>query len=437
LDDSLPYIEIGLVLACLLTIALFSAAEAVLAATNRLRLRQWLESEATDAGQREDAREILRESKHILIALVMGLYAPLLICAALITHVVYQYFPLNRLAAVGVGAIAVPMILVFANLLPYAFAVRHAERLVRRLARPARWVLWLLRPFVSVAVGVSGWLLPSSVRSSALRRDYQHDVSEDELKSLVELGEEAGVLEAEETEIIENIFSLGDTTVREIMVPRPDIVSLPADCDGEAALRAFEKSGFSRVPLYQESIDNIVGILYAKDLLESLRAGTADVRPRDLAREPLFVPETKKTDALFREMRERKVHLAIVIDEYGGTAGLVSIEDILEELVGEILDEHDIGEEKPIQTLADGSAIVSARVGVEDLEQALNLDLPEGEFDTVGGFCLSQLGRVPNVGDAIETEEATFTIQQVRGRRVVKVKVTPKSKRNKGDNGIV
>ena len=421
--------------------ALFSVAEAVLAATNRLRLRQWLESEAADAGQREDAREILRESKHILIALVMGLYAPLLVCAALITHIVYQYFPLNKLAAAGVGAVAVPVILVFANVLPNAFAVHHAERLARLLARPARWLLWLLRPFVSVAVGMSGWLLrsPDSQQSPA-----SEDVSQEELKSLVELGEEAGVLEAEETEIIENIFDLGNTTVREIMVPRPDIVSLPADCDGEAALRAFEKSGLSRIPLYEESIDNIVGILYAKDLLEfivvrssALRRGYERVRPRDLAREPLLVPETKKTDALFREMRDKKVHLAIVIDEYGGTAGLVSIEDILEELVGEILDEHDIGEEKPIQTLTDGSAIVSARLGVEDLEDELNLDLPEGEFDTVGGFCLSQLGHIPNVGDTIETEDATFTIQQVRGRRVAKVKVTPKPDRDKGDNGAV
>ncbi len=414
--------------------ALFSMAEAVLAATNRLRLRQWLESEAADAGQREDAREILRESKHILIALVMGLYAPLLVCAALITHIVYQYFPLNKLAAAGAGAVAVPVILVFANVLPNAFAVHHAERLARLLARPARWLLWLLRPVVAVAVGMSGWLLrsPDNQPSPA-----SEDLSQEELKSLVELGEEAGVLEAEETEIIENIFDLGNTTVREIMVPRPDIVSLPADCDGEAALRAFEKSGLSRIPLYEESIDNIIGILYAKDLLESLRAGMAHVRPRDLAREPLLVPETKKTDALFREMRDKKVHLAIVIDEYGGTAGLVSIEDILEELVGEILDEHDIGEEKPIQTLTDGSAIVSARLGVEDLEDELNLDLPEGEFDTVGGFCLSQLGRIPNVGDTIETEDATFTIQQVRGRRVAKVKVTPKPDRDKGDNGAV
>lgn len=412
-------------------IALFSMAEAALTATNRLRLRQWLESEAADAGQREDVREILRESKHILTALVMGLYTPLLLCAALLTHIVYQYYPLNKLAAAGAGVVAVPVILVLANVLPHAFAVPHAERLARLLARPARW---LLRPFVSVMVGVSGWLLRSPGASSP---STSKDVSQEELKSLVELGEEAGVLEAEETAMIENIFDLGNTTVREIMVPRPDIVSLPADCDADAALRTFEKSGLSRIPLYEENIDNIVGILYAKDLLEALYAGTTPVRPRDLARDPLLVPETKKTDALFREMREKKMHLAIVIDEYGGTAGLVSIEDILEELVGEILDEHDIGEEKPIQTLADGSVLVSARLDVEDLEEALNLNLPEGEFDTVGGFCLSRLGRVPNVGDTIETEDATFTIHQVRGRRVTEVKVTPKTNKDQGNQGAI
>ncbi|MCS6861695.1 MAG: hemolysin family protein, partial [Abditibacteriales bacterium] len=357
-----------------------------------------------------------QRSKRTLVALVMGLYGPLLLGAALITHIVYRYEPLNALAAAGVGVVAVAVILLFACVLPHAFAAQHAER----GARSARWLLRLLHP--------ADRTVPAA---------EAEDVSADDLKSLVELGEAAGVLEAEETAMIENIFDLGNTTAREIMVPRPDIVSLPADCDAETALWAFENSGFSRIPLYENSIDNIVGILYAKDLLEALCAGTAPVRPRDLAREPLFVPEMKKTDALFREMRATKTHLAVVIDEYGGTAGLVSIEDILEELVGEILDEHDIGEEKPIQMLADGSALVSARLGVEDLEEALHLSVPDGEFDTVGGFCLSQLGRVPSVGDTIETAEATFTIQQVRGRRVAKVKVTPKSDRGKGDQRAV
>jgi CBS domain containing-hemolysin-like protein len=164
-----------------------------------------------------------------------------------------------------------------------------------------RW----LRFFVGWVKGLSGWVLRAAGSAPSSSTE---DVTEDELKSLVELGEEAGVLEAEETEIIENIFDLGETTAREIMVPRPDIVSLAADCDVEAALLTFEKSGFSRIPLFEESIDNIVGILYAKDLLESLCAGRVNLRPRDIAREPLLVPETKKTDALFREMRDRKIH---------------------------------------------------------------------------------------------------------------------------------
>jgi CBS domain containing-hemolysin-like protein len=231
-------------------------------------------------------------------------------------------------------------------------------------------------------------------------------------------------IEAEEREMIASIFTLRQTTAREVMVPRIDIVALEVETPMLDALDTIIRMGHSRIPVFEESVDNIVGILYAKDLLAYLRDGKTAVPLRDILRPAHFVPESKKADELLQELQQSRVHIAIVVDEYGGTAGLVTIEDVLEEIVGEIQDEYD-AEEPFIEVVSDVEAICNARVDLDDLNRAMDLQLPTEESDTLGGLIYSELGRVPLVGDKVELAEegVTFYVLSVAGRRITKVRV--------------
>jgi CBS domain containing-hemolysin-like protein len=223
--------------------------------------------------------------------------------------------------------------------------------------------------------------------------------------------------------MIASVIELGEQPVREVMVPRIDIVGTPATSRVRDALDRIIDSGHSRIPLYEESIDNITGVVYAKDLLRHLRDGSQDAAVRPLAREPSFVPETKKVDELLHEMQRNRVHVAIVVDEYGGTAGLITIEDLIEEIVGEIQDEYDV-EEAMIEELSDHEALFDARVSIRDVNDTLDLDLGDEDFDTLGGLLYHELGKVPNVGDEVRVDGALVTVLTTTGRRVRKVRVT-------------
>ena len=255
--------------------------------------------------------------------------------------------------------------------------------------------------------------------------DEAHEVmSTQELSLLVERGGEQGILEAEEEQMIQAVIELGDQRVHEVMVPRIAMISLPAGATLEEAIDTLIDEGHSRVPVYEETIDEVVGILYAKDLLPFLK-GSAAERPalRSILRTPVFVPESMSVDDLLHEFQRRKVHLAIVLDEYGGTAGLVTIEDLLEEIVGEIQDEYD--EEEPlIVRLSEHEARIDGRADVDDLEELFdtNLGLEDAdEYDTVGGLIYHRLGTVPKPGDVISVDGLTLTVETTDGRRVGKV----------------
>jgi CBS domain containing-hemolysin-like protein len=208
------------------------------------------------------------------------------------------------------------------------------------------------------------------------------------------------------------------------MVPRIDIVATQASAQVRDALDRIIDSGHSRIPVYDGSIDNVTGVVYAKDLLRHLRDGSQDAPVAPLAREPSFVPETKKVDELLHEMQTNRVHLAIVVDEYGGTAGLITIEDLIEEIVGEIQDEYDVAEEKLIEEVNDHEALFDARVSIRDVNDTLDLDIGDEDFDTLGGLLYHELGKVPNVGDEVRVDGAVVTVLTTTGRRVRKVRVT-------------
>ena len=256
------------------------------------------------------------------------------------------------------------------------------------------------------------------------RRDGASGIDEDEeeLLRLVELREEQGGMENGELEMIRRIAGMVDTAVREIMVPRIDIVAEEADASVDDVLRAVMERGFSRIPIYDETIDDIVGVVHAKDLLQFLADGQRPNSLGEIARPPFFVPEVKHIDELLTELREQRIQLAIVVDEYGGTAGLVTIEDVLEEIVGEIQDEYD-REEATIERLNDTEAIMDARVGLDELNEMFDLQIEGDDYDTVGGFVYHQLGRMPAPGDEVQADGLHLRVISVLGRRIKKIRV--------------
>ena len=247
-------------------------------------------------------------------------------------------------------------------------------------------------------------------------------VTEDELKTLVDASEREGVLEQDERAMIFSIFRFGDTYAREIMIPRIDVLALNLHTPLHEAVDALLESGFSRVPVFDGTIDNIIGLLYVKDLLRVWRAGQQDHKLKDVLRPAYFVPEVKKADELLEEMQAQRIHMAIVVDEYGGMAGLVTLEDIVEEIIGEVQDEYDQGEELLYQQVAETEYLFHGRIDLDDFNEFMNSEFPGNEADTLGGYIYSQIGRVPKSGESIQTDDILLTIEQVTGRRIHQVR---------------
>jgi CBS domain containing-hemolysin-like protein len=313
------------------------------------------------------------------------------------------------------------IVLIFCEILPKTAALQNPLRLARFIVRPMRTVAWLLRPLVWFLNAFTALL----VRLFGGHVRHQGPfVTEEELRMLVNYGEEEGVLEQEETEMINSIFEFADTTVREVMVPRIDMVTLANDATVNQAVDVALEGGFSRIPVYEESegVDEIIGILYTKDLLRQLREGHQAIPVRDLVRPAYFVPETKKLDELLREIRQNRIHMVVVVDEYGSVAGLVTIEDLVEEIVGDIQDEYD-HEEKLYEQINENEYVFDAKISIYDFNELMDMHLDDSDYETLGGFVYAQLGKIPNAGDTIEFEKLKITVLATRGRRITKIRV--------------
>ncbi len=316
------------------------------------------------------------------------------------------------------------VIFVFFEAVPKNWAVQHADRaallsapIVGTLIRfpPIRWLSALLIGLANRIIGVA------DDDTDGMPRSY---ITDAELKAMADVAHEEQVIEKDERTFIHSIIDFGDTVAREVMTPRPDMVTVEADVTVRDALETALSAGYSRIPVEEEGIDDIIGIAYAKDLARDERAGKSSQAVRDSMRPPKFVPESKEVSDLLREMQEEKFHMAIVVDEYGGTAGLITLEDLLEELVGDIVDEFDV-EEPTVERLEDGSVLVSALISVDDADELLGAELPQGPWDTVGGLMLDLAGRVPSTGDSVEVDGFRFTAVDVRGRRIGRVRIEP------------
>jgi putative hemolysin len=311
-------------------------------------------------------------------------------------------------------------------------AVLQAIPRVLMISGPEFWGL-RLSPIASVLKGlfaVPAWLvsLPERVVLRLRGRSgeaFEEVIESEELVRLMDIEHEEGSMEPTEQQMIRGIIALEETSVHEIMVPRIDVVAVSTENTLSDAIQVIMERGYSRVPLFEETIDNVVGVLYAKDIMKHLAAGDGDrdaTNLRDLARRPFFVPESKHVDELLADMRANRVHLAIVVDEYGGTAGIVTIEDMLEEIVGEIEDEYD-REEPTIEKVDENEVIVDARVSIDDLNELLGLNIEGEDFDTVGGFVYHELGRIPLAGDEVQADGLRMRVLSIVGRRIKKIRV--------------
>jgi putative hemolysin len=411
----------------------FVASEIALVTIRRTRIEQ-----LADEGNRSALRvkRLVAQPGRFLAVTQIGLtflgFLASAYAAVNLTTSLQSAFESTRLPIISTSSEALALIIVtlllslftivFGELVPKSLALAHTEQFALRLSGLIVVLLRVLGPLVHVLTAIT----TSVARMLGAGDQAQGVMSTEELKILVERGGEQGILEAEEEQMIHAVIELGDQRIHEVMVPRIAMATLPAGASMEEAIDTVIEEGHSRIPVYEDNVDEIIGILYAKDLLPFLK-GSASERPslRSILRTPVFVPESMSVDDLLHEFQRRKVHIAIVLDEYGGTAGLVTIEDLLEEIVGEIQDEYD--EEEPlIVRISDDEARIDGRADVDDLAELFdtNLGLEDADqYDTVGGLIYHRIGGVPKPGDQVIVDGLTLTVETTDGRRVGKVLV--------------
>jgi CBS domain containing-hemolysin-like protein len=404
--------ELAAVAVLIVVAGLFAAAETSITRMGRIRAYR-LEEEG-----RRGAQAAVRIAENpapylntvLLLVLLIQLGGTTLAAVVAVRH-------LHRIGEL-VATIAMTLLLfVFAEVTPKVFAVKQTDRVALRLSPFVAVITRAVGPLANGLIKVANVIIPGRGLPQG------PFVTEEEIKAMAEVASEEAEIEEGEKELIHSIFEFGDTLVREVMVPRPDMATAPVDSDVRAVLDLILRRGYSRIPVYQDEVDNMVGVVYAKDLLRHLHAGKGDVLLDKVMREAFFVPETKKVAELLREMQQRRIHIAIVTDEYGSVAGLVTIEDLLEELVGEIADEYD-REEPQLEPIDDRTYRVDGRMPVDDVNELLDVELPHDEWDTVAGLMYGLLGAVPIQGETVTFDRLTFTAERVQGRRIAKVLIS-------------
>jgi len=408
-------VYIVLIIAALLIAGFAAAAETSLTSVSRIRMRT-----LADEGNR-GARVVTRlhADPNAYLSTILSLNTVAVIVASTATAVMVQDFFHTVPEAVATIALAL-VVLIFCEIAPKSLALRFNERVALFLARPVAMATRVLRPLIGGLTAFSRLLIRAATRGRAIRGPF---VTEEELKMLVYVGEQEGVVEQEERQMIHGILEMTDKAVREVMVPRVDVIAAPASKPAAELIKLIIEYGHSRIPIYDENIDNIVGVVYAKDLLRhNLRSD--DKRPvRELAREPYFTPETKHVGELLNEM-QRRVHMAIVVDEHGGTAGIVTFEDLIEEIVGPIRDEYDTGEKDELQFLSDREVLVNGSFPIDDIKELLSVDVGDVDSDSVGGLMYERLGEIPKPGATLQLGDATLQVVDVSRQRIHTIRVT-------------
>jgi len=427
---------------CLLCIlfflaACFSCSETALFSLGRVKLFRIKEEKQ----ERADSHivRLLEDPRRLLVTIIIGNELVNILSSTLtasITDTVFANIPwtdhyLDEVIQTIIGTvILVPLLVLFGDYLPKTLAIMNPERFARKLSAPLDLfaksiapIRWVMESFASVVIRMT---LGSSHWQEAV-------TSEAEFRVLVDLGKEEGEIAESEREIIHNIFDFGDTSVSEVMTPRTDMVCVNIEQEWDEILSLVAEEHYSRTPVYENDKDNIVGVLYSKDLLavDPGRTERKEFNLRTMLRKPYFIPHSKKANDLFREFQFHRVHMAIVVDEYGGVAGLVTMEDLLEELFGEILDEYD-PEEFIMRRVDDRTAVISSRMTIDEFNWRLGAHLPADEYDTMGGLVFGLFGRLPTVGSQVSFSGCTFTVEKMQGTRILEIRVSMEKQDTEG-----
>ncbi len=407
-------LEILLFIICIILSAFFSSSEVALISITRAKART-LVNEGKLGSQ---AVAALKESpEHLLITILIGNNIVNVAAAALATSIAIQMF-----GDIGIGiatGFVVIVLLIFGEIGPKIYAARASDSFALAVA-PV--ILFLSRIFTPLI-----WLVERISPKFGMGKEIcEPAVTEEEIKEWIDVGKEDGTIEQGEQDMLYSVLEFADTTAREIMTPRVDVILMEDTVTFEEAIRIFNETGFSRIPVYHDQIDNITGILNVKDVFSAMVSHRKDSTIKEVMYDPMFVPETKKIDDLLKELQVHRVQMAIVIDEYSSFVGIVTVEDILEEIVGDILDEYD-KEEPEIQNISEGVFAVDAQMWVDDINERMELNLPVDEsYETIGGLIIDRLGHIPlHPGEKIEINDGkiSLVVMQMHGRRIVKVKI--------------
>jgi len=414
---------IGIIILFLLILcsAFFSMSETALTCVSRIKIKQMLEEKKYGS---KSLNELWENPSRMISTILIGSNGVNMTASALAVSFVIIWFEKMGIGHVGlavgvVTGVVTFLILAFGEIVPKTIAIKKADSIALFVAPIIEVMAFILNPIVILLnyfcrplIKMFGGILPTTGPL----------FTSEEIKTILSMGEEQGVIEEEEREMIHSIFEFGETIVREVMTPRPDMQSIDSKENIRSAVEVFAAKKHSRIPVHEGSIDNITGIVYAKDLFLYL---DKDVTAGEIARPALFVPEGKKLDELLHQMQGAKTHIAIVVDEYGGTSGLVTMEDLIEEIVGEIQDEFD-KEEKTVEFIDDNTAIVDGRLSIADTNERLErLDVrfPEGDYDTIGGFIFVKLGKLPAVGNRLRYENYEITVEKILKRRITRIRI--------------
>jgi CBS domain containing-hemolysin-like protein len=408
------FADIIVFILCIVLSAFFSSAEVALISITKAKVRT-LVNEGRPGAQ---AVATLKGSPaHLLITILIGNNIVNIAAAAIATAVAIRVF-----GDIGIGiatGVVVIILLFFGEIGPKIYAARASDNYALAVAPVILFLSHIFAPLI--------WLVERvSPKIGIGREAAEPAVTEEEIKEWIDVGKEEGTIEQGEKEMLYSVLEFGDTTAREIMTPRVDVILMEDTANFEEAIRIFNETGFSRIPVYHDTSDNITGILNVKAIFSAMVSRRKDTAIKEIMYDPMFVPETKKIDDLLKELQVHRVQMAIVIDEYSSFVGIVTVEDILEELVGDIMDEYD-REEPDVQKLAEGVYVVDAQTWVEDINEQMGISLPvDQSYETVGGLIIDRLGHFPqHPGEKIETGEGrvTLVVMQMHGRRIVKVKI--------------
>ena len=412
------FVAVAIVLMALCLVGSFglSLAEASLLAVSRHEMQR-----AARRGDRA-ARLVMQitERSDFVSVVIVGATVLNITIANLMTQVVRHYLGSEGGVTEWLPHVAtLAAILVLAELWPKTYGSMRAAPSARAVAGVMHWLIHLLGPMVLLMDWISSGVMRLFGIAPGHRRRF---VTSEEIRAAADIGEEEGIVEPEEGEMLDNVMELGERAVRDIMVPRVDIVAAPQEMRVEELVELAVASGYSRIPIYAESIDHITGVVYVNDVIVRLSRGEKDIPLSEIARTPLLAPESKRLDEMLSELRLKKVHMAILIDEFGGTEGLVTIEDILEELVGEIEDEHDPLDEE-IELVGEREALATGKTRLEEINEALGIDLPTYSHDTIGGFLAGMAGRVPREGEVLTAAGVRFVVEDSDDQYVERVRV--------------